>query len=217
MQKPVENYWQKRLNDLKESLEENNFEAHVAADTAEAKRVVLEEILPKVNARSVSWGGSATFLATGLYNDLKNNSGLEVLDVFDKNQTPQENTEVRRRALLTDLFLTGTNAITESGILVNLDMIGNRVAAITFGPRQVIVFAGRNKVVADLEDAMYRIKNYAAPTNVMRLDKKAHCAKTSYCEQCKSPDRICNYWTITEKSYPKGRIKVILINQDLGL
>jgi L-lactate utilization protein LutB len=217
MKEPVENYWQKRLNDLKATLEENNFEAHLAADTAEARKVVLQEILPKLNAESVSWGGSATFLATGLYEELKNNSGLEVLDAFDKSQTPRENTEVRRRGLLTDLFLTGTNAITETGILVNLDMVGNRVAAITFGPRHVIIFAGRNKIVADLEEAMYRVKNYAAPTNAMRLDKKTPCVETSYCEQCKSPDRICNYWTITERSFPKGRIKVVLINRDLGL
>jgi MinD superfamily P-loop ATPase len=81
----------------------------------------------------------------------------------------------------------------------------------------VILLIGRNKVVTDLEDAMNRIKNYAAPTNAMRLDKKTPCVKTSYCEECKSPDRICNVWTITEKSYPKGRIKIVLINQDLGL
>jgi hypothetical protein len=96
-------------------------------------------------------------------------------------------------------------------------MIGNRVAAITFGPRHVIVLVGRNKIVTDLGDAMFRIKNYAAPTNAMRLDKNTPCAKTSFCEDCKSPDRICNAWTITEKSFPKGRVKVVLINEDLGL
>ena len=75
---------------------------------------------------------------------------------------------------------------------------------------------GRNKIVADLDEAMYRIKNYAAPVNAMRLDKKTPCVTSSYCEECKSPDRICNTWTITEKSFPKGRVKVILINEDLG-
>jgi MinD superfamily P-loop ATPase len=81
----------------------------------------------------------------------------------------------------------------------------------------VVVLVGRNKIVSELDDAMHRIKNYAAPINAMRLDKKTPCVKTSYCEDCKSPDRICNVWTITEKSFPKGRIRVVLINQDLGL
>jgi hypothetical protein len=95
-------------------------------------------------------------------------------------------------------------------------MYGNRVAAITFGPKYVVVFAGRNKIVSDLSDAMFRIKNYAAPVNAMRLDKKTPCVQSSYCEDCKSDNRICNIWTINEKSFPKGRIKIVLINEDLG-
>jgi anion-transporting ArsA/GET3 family ATPase len=96
-------------------------------------------------------------------------------------------------------------------------MIGNRVGALNFGPKNVVVLVGRNKVVPDLESAMRRIKNYSAPVNAMRLDKQTPCVKTSYCQECKSPDRICNVWTITEKSFPKRRIKVVLINQDMGL
>jgi hypothetical protein len=96
-------------------------------------------------------------------------------------------------------------------------MIGNRIGALTFGPRWVIILVGRNKLVANLDDAMYRIKNYVAPANSMRLDKKTPCVKTSFCEECNSPDRICNTWTITEKSFPKGRVKIVLINEDLGL
>jgi hypothetical protein len=95
-------------------------------------------------------------------------------------------------------------------------MIGNRAAAITFGPKHVIVLAGRNKIVSDFDEALLRVKNYSAPINVMRLGRKTPCAETSFCEECKSPDRICNVWTITEKSFPKGRIKLILINEDLG-
>jgi hypothetical protein len=158
-----------------------------------------------------------TFLSTRLYNTIKENSELEVLDTFDKNISAEENSELRRQALLVDLFITGTNAVTETGLLVNLDMIGNRVGGLTFGPKNVIILMGRNKIVMDLDEAMYRIKNYVAPTNAMRLDKKTPCVKTSYCEDCKSPDRICNTWTITEKSFPKGRVKVVLINEDLGL
>jgi hypothetical protein len=114
-------------------------------------------------------------------------------------------------------MLTGTNAVTEGGQLVNLDMTGNRTGGIAFGPKHVVIVVGRNKIVADLEEAFYRIKNYAAPTNAMRLNKKTPCVKTSHCEECKSPDRICNTWSIMEKSFPKGRIKVVLINADLGL
>jgi hypothetical protein len=95
-------------------------------------------------------------------------------------------------------------------------MIGNRVAALTFGPKWVLVFIGRNKIVPNREIAFKRIKNYAAPVNVMRLDKKNPCAKTGTCENCSSPDRICNSWTITEKCFPKQRVKVVLINADMG-
>jgi hypothetical protein len=217
MEKPIENYWQIRLNEVKGSLEGNNFEVFIAENVAQAKKIVLEEIFPKTGAKSVSWGGSMTFLATGLYEAVKGIPGLEVLDTYDKSLTPEQSYELRRKSLLVDLFFTGSNAVTEGGMLVNLDMIGNRVGGLTFGPRHVVVLVGRNKIVSDLDEAMMRIKNYAAPTNAMRLDKKTPCVKTSYCEECKSPERICNTWAMTEKSFPKGRVKVILINQDLGL
>jgi len=216
MNKPIENYWKTRLEDLKEVLDANNFETFVAGNTDEAKSIVLEKIIPETSPKSVSWGGSITFIATGLYDILKNSKDLKVLDSFEKNLSPEESLERRRQSLLVDLFISGTNAVTETGQLVNLDMIGNRISGITFGPKNVIVIVGRNKIVPDLDEAMFRIKNYAAPVNAMRLEKKTPCAKTSFCGDCKSPDRICNTWTITEKSFPKGRVKVILINEDLG-
>ena len=216
MDKPIENYWKIRLEGLKKSLEANNFEVFLANNSSEAKAIVQKEILPKTGAKSVSWGGSLTFTETGLYHDIKNNPALKVLDVYDKNLSDEEKNELRRKALLVDLFITGTNAVTETGSLVNLDMYGNRIAGISFGPKYVVILVGRNKIVPDIEDAMFRIKNYAAPVNSMRLDKKTPCAITSCCEDCKSPDRICNIWTITEKSFPKGRIKIVLINEDLG-
>ncbi len=216
MENPIDNYWKVRLADLKNNLEANNFEVFVANNTNEAKKIVLEEIMPKTAAKSVSWGGSLTFIATNLYDALKKSSDLKVLDTFDKNLSPEESLERRRQSLLVDLFITGSNAVTETGQLVNLDMFGNRIAAITFGPKNVVILLGRNKIVPDLDVAMFRIKNYAAPVNTMRLDKKTPCVITSYCMECKSPDRICNTWTITEKSFPKGRVKVILINDDLG-
>ena len=216
MENPIENYWKARLTELKETLTENNFEVFVAESTDEAKSIVLEKIIPEIAPKSVSWGGSLTFVATGLYDVLKNNNDLKVLDTYDKTLSPEKSLERRRQSLLVDLFITGSNAVTETGQLVNLDMIGNRVGALTFGPKNVIILVGRNKIVPDLDEAMFRIKNYAAPVNTMRLDKKTPCAKTSFCEDCKSPDRICNTWTITEKSFPKKRVKIILINKDLG-
>jgi L-lactate utilization protein LutB len=217
MEKPIENYWKGRLVSLKKALEGNNFEVFLADNAAEAKEIVEKQIIPKTGAKSVSWGGSMTFTTTGLYDAIKNNPGLETLDVFDKGLSDDEKFELRRRALLVDLFITGTNAVTETGKLINLDMYGNRVAAVTFGPKNVIILVGRNKVVPDVQEAMFRIKNYVAPINAMRLDKKTPCVKTSYCENCKSSDRICNTWTITEKSFPEGRVKVVLINEDMGL
>jgi len=217
MDQPIENYNKMRLADLKTALESNNFDVYIAENKEAACKTVLEDIIPKLNARTISWGGSMTFIASGLYDQLKANTELEVLDTFDKKIPADEVIERRRQALLVDLFITGTNAVTETGQLVNLDMIGNRIGALTFGPKWVILLIGRNKIVADLDEAMFRIKNYAAPVNSMRLDKKTPCVKTSYCQECKSPDRICNTWTITEKSFPKERVKVVLINEDLGL
>ena len=217
MDKPIANYWKLRLADLKVALESNNFEVYLADNMQKASTIVMQDIMPRLNAKSISWGGSMTFIDTGLYAQLKENSDLEVLDTFDKNIPAEEMLERRRQALLVDLFITGTNAVTETGQLVNLDMIGNRIGALTFGPKWVIVLVGRNKIAADLDEAMFRVKNYVAPINSMRLNKKTPCVKTSYCEECKSPDRICNTWTITEKSFPKGRVKLVLINEDLGL
>lgn len=217
MDHPIENYWKLRLADIKTALEDNNFEVYLADSKADAKQIVLDGIIPKTGAKSVSWGGSLTFIATGLYETLKAMANMEVIDTYDKTITPEQLMERRRNALLVDLFFCGANAVTETGNLVNLDMIGNRIGALTFGPRNVVVLVGRNKIVSDVDEAMLRIKNYVAPTNAMRLEMKTPCVKTGYCEECKSPARICNTWTITEKSFPKDRVKVILINEALGL
>ena len=217
MDKPIENFWQIRLADVKTALEANNFEVFLADDKEEAHKIVLKDLIPQLNPKTVSWGGSMTFIGTGLYNTLAQDPNMEVWDTFDKSVSKEEAYQRRRQALQADLFITGTNAVTEDGQLVNLDAFGNRVAALAFGPKWVVILVGRNKIVPDLEEAMLRIKNYVAPANAMRLDKKTPCVKTSYCEECKSPERICNTWTISEKSAPKGRVKIILINEDLGL
>ncbi len=216
MDKPITHYLDLRLNDLKKALEGNNFDVYIADNGEDTKRIVLEEIVPNTKAKSVSWGGSMTFIASGLYNAFKNNPDLEIIDTYDKNISKEEIMERRRRGLMVDLYFTGANAITETGLLVNLDMIGNRIGGLTFGPKNVIVLVGYNKIVPDLEEAMLRVKNYVAPVNAARLDMKTPCVKTGFCQECKSPDRICNTWTITEKSFPKGRVKVVLIKESLG-
>jgi L-lactate utilization protein LutB len=217
MDKPTEHFWQIRLTDLKKELETNNFEVFLAEDGTAAKKIVMENIIAAIQPKSISWGGSMTFIATGLYEALKNREDMEVLDTLDKTISPEQAYERRRQSLLVDLFIAGTNAVTEAGQLVNLDMTGNRIGGLAFGPKNVVVLVGRNKIVCDLKEAIFRIKNYAAPTNAMRLDKKTPCTKTAYCEECSSPDRICNTWTITEKSFPKGRVRVVLINESFGL
>lgn len=217
MDKPIEHFWQIRLTDLKKNLETNNFEVFLAENGTAAKKIVMENIIAAIQPKSISWGGSVTFIATGLYDALKNSENMAVLDTLDNTISRQQAHERRRQSLLVDLFIAGTNAVTEAGQLVNLDMVGNRIGGLTFGPKNVVVLVGRNKIVCDLKEAIFRIKNYAAPTNAMRLDKKTPCTKTGYCEECSSPDRICNTWTIIEKSFPKGRVRVVLINESFGL
>lgn len=216
LKKPIDNYWNLKLESVKENLENNNFEVFIAQNAKQAKEIAVNDIIPKLDIKSVSWGGSMSFVATGLFHELKDNPDIKVLNTFDTRLSKEEMMDLRRQSLMVDLFITGTNAVTEQGQLVNLDMMGNRVAAIMWGPKTVLLVIGRNKITSDLEEAMFRIKNYAAPVNTMNLDKKTPCSKTGVCHDCDSPDRICNYWTITEKSFVKNRIKIILVNEDLG-
>ena len=216
MKEPIKNYWQLKLEAVKENLESNNFEVFIADTKEDAKDLALTTIIPALDVKTVSWGGSVSFVSTGLFHALNDNPDYDVLNTFDLKLPKEEMMELRRRSLLVDLYITGTNALTEAGHLVNLDMVGNRVAAIMWGPVHVLLIIGRNKLCGDLEDAMFRIKNYAAPVNTMRLDKKTPCCKTGVCHDCSNPDRICNYWSITEKCFTKGRIKIILVNEDLG-
>jgi L-lactate utilization protein LutB len=213
----ISEYWERRLSDCKNSLEKNNFDAFIAGTPSEAKRIVIDKILPLIDIKSVSWGDSLTLYSTEILEYFRSKSEIKLIETFAENISREKIMERRRKAILADLFFTGTNALVDSGMLVNLDMIGNRVGGITFGPKYVVIMVGRNKIVQNLDEAMKRIKNIAAPQNAIRHSQKTPCVKTSYCMDCKSPDRICNIWTIHEKSYPKGRIKVILINRDLGL
>jgi L-lactate utilization protein LutC len=216
MATPVSRFWSVRLNSVAKALEKNNFAAHIVETPEQAKNLVLETIIPQLHPQSAAFGGSMTVVDSGLFDAVKNQEGLDVLDTYDVTPSMEERLERRRQALHTDLFITGTNALTESGQLVNLDGTGNRVAALAWGPKNCVVLVGRNKIVHDLEEAIHRVREYAAPVNAMRLNRKTPCAKTGYCMDCDSPDRICNVWAITEKANPKHRIHVVLINQDLG-
>lgn len=217
MTKPIETYWALRLAELKLALEKNNFEVFMADSVADSKKVFAEQILPSLEGvKTVSFGGSATLMDTGIVEAVREDDSLDVIDTYNKSLPNEEKYELRRQSLLADLYLTGTNAVTECGKLVNLDMVGNRVAAMNFGPKHVVLFISRNKLVETVDDAMFRVKDYAAPVNTIRLDMKTPCKKTGHCMDCSSPQRICNIWTITEKCFPAKRIKIVLINEDAG-
>ena len=211
-------FWKMRLEQCANALSNNNFDTYIADDSIQAAEIFRDRILPELKITSASWGDSMSLQSTGILDILNSSARIEVIKTFEPGVKREVLIERRRQALLVDLFLTGSNAVTENGYLVNLDMVGNRVGGITFGPRFVVIVAGRNKLVKNLDAAMDRIKSYAAPLNAIRHEGwKTPCIKTSFCMDCKSPDRICNTWVITQKSYPKDRIKVILVNQDLGL
>ena len=195
------------------ALEERFFEAWYFDEPSEA----LDKILSLIPSEHVvSWGGSLTLGELGVTERVVR-EGYKVID-RDKAQDRQERFELMRQALLCDTYLTSCNAISEDGQLVNIDGFGNRVAAMTFGPRQVIVIAGMNKVAKTVDDALVRARTIAAPANTQRFpDNKAPCNETGSCANCKSPDSICSFFVTTRMCKPAGRIKVILVGQDLGL
>jgi hypothetical protein len=172
-------------------------------------------LIPKTDV--VSWGGSVTAAGLGLTR-LASERGYQVID-RDRAANPRERDELMRKALLCDTFLTGTNALSEDGQLVNIDGGGNRVAAMIYGPRQVIVVSGMNKVVKNLRDAYNRARTVAAPANMQRVGPgaKTPCGELGTCGDCLSADSICTYIVTTRLCKPAGRIKVILIGKDLGL
>jgi len=200
------------------SLKSNGFDVWFAVDHIEAEQIFWEEVFRTVHPNTVSWGDSMTLHSTNIIPRLKETQGVELIETFSERLTREEIIHNRKKAFSSDMFLTGTNAVTINGQLINLDMTGNRVAGIAFGPENVVLFIGVNKIVEDIDQAMIRIKTIAAPLNAKRhAEFKTPCQITGECVDCASPKRLCNTWTITEKSYPKGRIKIILINKQLGL
>lgn len=189
------------------SLEKRNMKGYYCEDAEAARKLILSMI---DDEEVVSWGGSETIDQLGIKGELKN--------VIDRDAAPPEDfIKVRREALLADVFLTGTNAITMEGELVNIDGMGNRVAAMCFGPNKVIIVAGVNKIVKDEETAIARIKTDACPPNCIRLGKTTPCALTGKCGDCKMPGQtICSYTVTTRFSSLPDRIHVILVNENLG-
>ena len=174
------------------ALRRHRFEAEVVKD-AEAAFALMKAVVEAENPQLVSFGDSMTMRGTGIVEWLRSNGRLTLLDGFDASKPYEERLEIRRRALLSDLFITGVNAVTEQGTLHWLDKVGNRIAPVAFGPRKVIIVAGRNKIVADRDEAEERIRRIAAPQNVARHPGfRTPCAKTGVCADCNSQDRICN-------------------------
>jgi hypothetical protein len=205
-------YHQARVRTAMAALERRNAEAVFLPDGTSAKKAVLE-MIPE--GATVGLGGSLTVQQIGLLSALR--SGRYTLyDQYAKGLSPEKSMQLRRKGLLADFFVTGSNAITLDGRLVNLDGAGNRVAALTFGPPRVIVVVGRNKIVSDVDEAMKRIWNWAAPLNAKRLNRKVPCTTTAQCEDCSSPERICNHLMITERQMAKGRLTVVIVDQELG-
>jgi len=194
------------------ALKSRSFDAYYFDDPKEAAQKIIS-LIPKDH--QVSWGGSKTLTELDIQEKLAN-EGYNLLD-RDKAASPDERLDIMRRSLLCDTFLTGTNAISEDGWLVNIDGNGNRVAAMIYGPKQVIIAAGMNKVAKNYKDALFRARNIAAPLNVKRFPNlQPPCSKSGKCADCINPDTICSFFAGTRYCKPAGRIKVILIGKNLG-
>lgn len=192
------------------ALNDRFFEAYYCENSNDAKALALS-LIPK--EATVSWGGSATLSQIGLIDAIKNGN----YTAFDRDAVPpQEKQDMMRKAFFSDFFLTSSNAVTEDGQLLNVDGNGNRVAAMTFGPKNVIVVVGINKIVKTIDDAMARARNYAAPINAQRFDINTPCQVTGTCANCKSKDTICSYIVTTRVCRPAKKIKVIIVGEHLG-
>lgn len=213
---PREACWNVILDEVGAKLAKRGFAVSIASSLKDAAALVMNELLPESGAESVAFGGSMTVREAGLLEALQARNGLAVLNTFDTSKGQEAMLETRRQALLCDLFICSANALTRDGELLLVDGFGNRTAAVQFGPRKVILLVGRNKLCASRESAVERIKNLAAPANGMRLKKDTPCAKVGYCMDCNNPGRMCTYWTLIQRSNPKGRIHVALIDEECG-
>lgn len=197
-------------NRVVKNLESRNMEAYFVKTKEEALKKALE-LIPE--GSSISWGGTVSAKEIGLL-DAVHEGNYEVYD-REEAQTPELKNEIAHKALDCDFFIGSTNALAENGVMVNIDGNANRVAAISYGPENVLMIVGMNKIVRSAEDAYARAKYVAAPINGQRFEGLP-CAKTGVCSNCKSPKSICCQTLITRFSHVPNRIKVILVNEELG-
>ncbi len=208
---------EKRNALLAEKLVGNLKQRHYEAFFCPTAQEAVEKITGMIpEGSSVTWGGSMTIRDMGLTKALHNKEGLDIWD-RDLASSREEAQEIYRRAFYADYYLSSVNAISEDGEIVNIDGNGNRVAAITFGPKRVILVVGINKVAQNLDAAISRARSLAAPVNMMRFaDLNTPCKHDGMCHDCKSPDSICNYIQIMRNSHPVGRHIVVIVGEELG-
>jgi len=195
------------------NLEKRRMAGSYAADAAQAKAEIVD-MVPQ--GAVVFRCGSMTAGGIGLWEAIAALPEVKLIDPYRAELSPEEGLELRRRGLTADVMIASTNAITLDGRLVNLDGMGNRVAAMAFGPKKVILVVGINKVAPDLESAIARVKHHAAPINNIRYGLNNPCVETGLCSDCRSPQRICNMWSTIEGHMIKDRIHVKLIGENLG-
>ncbi len=195
------------------NLEKRRMAGSYTVSAAKAKDEVLE-MIPQ--GATVFRCGSMTAGGMGLWEAIAALPGVSLIDPYQPDLSREEGLELRRQGLTADVMIASTNAITLDGRLVNLDGMGNRVAAMAFGPKKVILVVGMNKVAPDLETAVARVKHIAAPINNIRLKPNNPCVETGLCSDCRSPQRICNIWSTIEGHMVKDRIHVKLIGGNLG-
>lgn len=198
--------------DIISNLEKRGFEAYFCETSQEAADTILS-LIPKDN--SVSWGGSVTLNEIGIIDKLKQ-SGYNIIDRSNA-KSNEEAFAVMRQSLLCDTYLSSVNAISEDGVMINIDGTGNRIAAIAFGPKNVIIAVGMNKICKNAELAKIRAREVAAPNNGFRLGLELPCTKTGRCHNCSSPNSMCSQIVEMRRNRVQGRIKVILIGENLGL
>lgn len=201
-----------RVKRTMESLESNNMEAYYVKDEVELLKKL--DVFLK-SGDTVSVGGSMTLFETGIIDYLEHKD-VNFLNRYKEGITPNEVQEIYRNTFFADAFFVSSNAVTEQGELYNVDGNGNRVAAMIYGPKTVIVIVGINKLVKDLDSAVNRIKAISAPANAKRLNKNTPCTKVGYCMDCSSGERICNDYVLIKRQNKKGRIKVIIVGKELG-
>ena len=192
-------------------LQRRHMEAFYCPTATEAVEKVSSLI---ADGSSVTWGGSMTIRDMGIPNALRQRGTLNVLD-RDLVETPEEKAEMYLRAFSADVYLSSANAISEDGVIVNIDGNGNRVAAITWGPKQVIFIIGVNKIAQTVEAALTRARSTASPINAARFEIQTPCQVDGVCHNCNSADSICNYVHFLRNS-PRGKHKVILVGEDWG-